>query len=63
MIKSSFKNSTKLSSNVLDDTRTAKSIFDNLNADTVIKGYIQVIKSDPFGFLTLSEIQVRKFIY
>jgi hypothetical protein len=58
MIKSTFKNSSKLSSNVLDDTRTAKRIFDNIDAQTSIKGYIQVIKSEPFGFFTLCENQV-----
>jgi hypothetical protein len=58
MIKSTFKNSSKLSSNVLDVTRTAKRIFDNIDAQTSIQGYIQVIKSDPFGFFTLCENQV-----
>jgi len=58
VIKSTFKNSSKLSSNVHDDVRTAKSIFDNMNPESLIKGYIQVIKSDPFEFYTLCDNQV-----
>ncbi len=42
VIKSTFKNSSKLRSNVHDDVRTAKSIFGNMNPESFNEGYIQV---------------------
>ena len=59
MIKTELKNAAKISSNVFEDVRTAKHIFDNMDTKCIIKGFIQVIKSDPFGFLCFCENQVR----
>jgi hypothetical protein len=59
MIKSNFRNYDKLSSNVFEDVRTAKTIFDNSEKRDFLNGYIQIIKSDPFGFSLLCENQVK----
>ena len=59
VIKSELKNKGKLSSNVFEDVRPAKYIFDNTD-NGVIKGFIQEIKSDPFGFLIYCENQVSQ---
>lgn len=62
VIKSELKNATRLSSNILEDTRSAKFVFDNISKEKndAIKGYIQTIKSDPYGFLLYSDKQVLK---
>ena len=59
MIKSNFKNSDKFSSNVFEDVRIAKNIFDNSEKRDFLNGYIQIIKSHPFGFSLLCENQVK----
>ena len=56
----------RISNDVLNDTISLKNSF-NLNCyddsdDNIIKGYIQDINADPYGFLLFSRIQVFRFI-
>ncbi len=59
MIKSNIRNYDKLSSNVFENVRTAKTIFDNSEKRDFLNGYIQIIKTDPFGFSLFCENQVK----
>jgi hypothetical protein len=59
MIKGNFRNYDKLSSNVFEDVRTEKTIFDSSEKRDLLNGYSQIIKSDPFGFSLLCENQVK----
>jgi hypothetical protein len=62
VIKSEFRNAERYSSNVFEDVDRAKMIYDNLfisqNESIIIKGFIQEIKMNKFGFLLYTEKQV-----
>ena len=62
VIKYEVKHENKISSDILIDVKSAKTIFDKLtqknDASSPIKGFIQEIKMEKFGFLLYSAKQV-----
>ena len=60
-IKYEFKHKNRISTEVFFDANATKIITDSLigNDNDKIKGYIQEIGLNPFGFLLISEIQVK----
>ena len=61
MIKCELKNKNKISNNVLEDARCAKICTDELCLPIKgkITGFIQKINAVPFGYLCISDLQVR----
>lgn len=62
MISSEFRNRDRLSTDFFGDANIAKLLTDNicLPIKGKINGYIQEISLSPFGFLTMSDLQVKK---
>ena len=60
-MKSEFNNRNRLSSDIFVDANCAKIMTDKLclPSDSKMAGYIQEITMNPFGFLTMSDIQVN----
>jgi hypothetical protein len=63
MISSEYRNRDRLSTDFFGDANIAKLLTDNLCLPIKgkINGYIQEISLSPFGFLTMSDLQVKKF--
>lgn len=60
-MRSQFRHRYQLSNELRIDSDAAKLFFDSLlpkNNNNSIKGFIQEINSNPFGFLLMTEIQV-----
>jgi hypothetical protein len=61
VIKTGNRYVERFSSNIFEDTETAKNVFDNIyppDDNTVVKGYIQDIHMNKYGMLMYSEKQV-----
>ena len=55
----------RMSNDIFQDARVAKSIMTDLVGDENnkdIKGYIQELSMDPFGFLLISDLQVSEIL-
>jgi hypothetical protein len=64
-IKEEFLNQNKLSKEILIDAKLTKQVFDFMYHKidyTNIEGYIHELTLDPFGFLLISDLQVKKLI-
>ena len=63
MISSEYRNRDRLSTDFFGDANIAKLLTDNicLPIKGKINGYIQEISLSPFGFLTMSDLQVKNF--
>ena len=63
VIKSEFVNRFKISNDIFIDSQAAKFVIDRICSSLMlngnIKGYIQELRLNPFGFLLFSELQVR----
>ena len=65
VVKREFNIKDRLSSKIVLDAQASKLVMDNLipnNSNDAIKGFIQDISLDPFGFFLMSIIQVMQKI-